>query len=139
MIDLKVEAHPSTVKFGSLENKDLDKDVTLCQLTFQKHKCSKYCMRNRTQTKKNKTKEEKKRRWCQCGAGIEQNYGKCDTPGFIIQEIQTITRDPQGFDRFDMPRNNQRVVQASSFLCQGWHGNCDIQYLLYSSESDEIC
>jgi hypothetical protein len=37
-----------------------------------------------------------------------------------------------------MPRNNQRVVQASSFLCQGWHGNCDIQYLLYSSESDEI-
>jgi hypothetical protein len=64
MIDLKMEAHPSTVKFGSLVNKDLDKDVTLCQLTFQKHKCSKYCMHNRTQTKKNETKEEKKRRWC---------------------------------------------------------------------------
>jgi hypothetical protein len=28
-IDLKMEAHPSTVKFGSLVNKDLDKDVTL--------------------------------------------------------------------------------------------------------------
>jgi hypothetical protein len=95
-------------------------------------------MRNRTQTKKNETKEEKKRCWCRFGAGIEQNYGKCDTPGFIKQEIPTITRDLQGFDRVDMPRNNQRAVQASSFLCQGWHGNCDIQYLLYSSESDEI-
>jgi hypothetical protein len=138
MIDLKVEAHPSTVKFGSLVNKDLDKDVMLCQLTFQKHQCSNYCMHNRTQAKKNKTKEEKKCRWCWCGAGIEQNYGKCDTPGFIKQDIPTISRDPQGFDRVDMPRNNWRVVQASSFLCQGWRGNCDIQYLLYSSESDEI-
>lgn len=138
MIDLKTAAHPSTVKFGSLVNKDLEKDVTLCQLTFQKHKCSKYCMRNRTQTKKSETKQEKKRRWCRCGAGIEQNYGKCDTPGFIKRENPTITRDPRGFDRVDMPRNNRRVVQASSFLCQGWRGNCDIQYLLYSSESDEI-
>jgi hypothetical protein len=29
MIDLKMEAHPSTVKFGSLVSKDLDMDVTL--------------------------------------------------------------------------------------------------------------
>jgi hypothetical protein len=137
-IDLKKEDHPSTVKFGSLLDKDHAKDVTVCQLTFQKHKCSKYCMRDRTQTRKSETKEEKKRRSCRCGAGIEKQYGKCDTPGFVKRDFPAITRDPRGYDRVDMPRNNHRVVQASSFMCQGWRGNCDIQYLLYSSDTDDI-
>jgi hypothetical protein len=55
-----------------------------------------------------------------------------------MRNSNNYTRDPRGFDRVDMPRNNQRAVQASSFLFQGWRGNCDIQYLLYSSEPDEI-
>jgi hypothetical protein len=137
-LDLKEEVHPSKVSYGSLVQQDMGKDVTLCQLNFQKHKCSKYCMRDRKKPKVNETIEERKRRYCRSGAGIERNYGKCDTPGFIERENPTISRDPRGFDRVDLPRNNRWVVQASSFLCQGWRGNCDIQYLLYSSDSDEI-
>ena len=37
-----------------------------------------------------------------------------------------------------MPRNNRFVTQSSTFLCQGWRGNCDLQYLLYSSDGDEV-
>jgi hypothetical protein len=110
----------------------------MCQLSFQKHRCSKYCMRTRPNTSKRETKEQKKRRYCRCGAGIEKTYGKCDTPGFKTNPSPAITRDPRGFDRVDMPRNNKYVVQASTYLCQGWRGNCDIQYLIYSSDGDEV-
>jgi hypothetical protein len=36
-IDLKNEVHPSTVRFGSLQGQNLEKDIALCQLSFQKH------------------------------------------------------------------------------------------------------
>jgi hypothetical protein len=49
-----------------------------------------------------------------------------------------IFTDLRGFDRVDLPRNNHHIVQASTFLCQGWRGNCDIQYLIYRYDGDEI-
>jgi hypothetical protein len=132
------ETHPSTVRYSSLVDQDLDKDLVLCQLSFQKHKCSKYCMRDSPKVKKGQKSKEKQNRWCRCGAGHENTYGKCDTPGFPLRKKPAIIRDPRGFDRVDMPRNNPWIVQASSFLCQGWRGNCDIQYLLYKSDSDDL-
>jgi hypothetical protein len=137
-INRRLEAHPSTVRYGSLEQQDLDKDVVLCQLSFQKHKCSKYCMRDSQKAKKDKKCKENQNRWCRCGAGHEKTFGKCDTPGFPLRKTPGIIRDPRGFDRVDMVRNNPWIVQASSFLCQSWRGNCDIQYLLYKSDSDDI-
>jgi anti-sigma28 factor (negative regulator of flagellin synthesis) len=51
-------------------------------------------MRNRTQTKKNKTKEEKKRRWCRYGAGIEhrtmENVIHLDLSNKKFQPLQEI-------------------------------------------------
>jgi hypothetical protein len=90
--------HPSTVRFGSLIGQNLDKDIALCQLSFQKHRCSKYCMRDRKQHQKHETVDERKRRWCRCGAGIERTYGKCDTPGFILRNEPVIFKDLRGFD-----------------------------------------
>jgi hypothetical protein len=137
-LEIKKETHPSTQRYGSIKEEDLEKDLALCQLSFQNHKCSKYCMRDRSQHKKRETLQERKRRKCRCGTGIEKNYGKCDTPGFILRDTPVITKDNRGFDRVDMPRNHKRIVQASSFICQGWRGNCDIQYLIYSSDGDDI-
>jgi hypothetical protein len=137
-LDTKAEAHPSTHKFSDVLEQDLDKDLTLCQLSFQKHKCSKYCMRAKPGSKSVSSSKEKTNRWCRCGAGVEKTYGKCDTPGFKPRATAAIVHDPRGFDRVDMPRNNRFIVQASSFLCQGWRGNCDLQYLLYSSDGDEV-
>lgn len=130
--------HPSTIRFSSLESSDRVRDLTQCQLSFQKHKCSEYCMRKRYISKKQRSAEGDKCRFCRCGAGKEKNFGKCDTPGFFETAIPAVVRDHRGFDRVDLKRNNNFVVQASSFLCQGWRGNCDIQYLLYLSDTEDI-
>jgi hypothetical protein len=130
--------HPSTIKFGDLRSEDIAGDVTQCQLSFQKHKCSKYCMRSRHTANKKEPAGAPKPRMCRCGAGMEQNYGKCDTPGFFENDQPKISKDLRGFDRIDLKRNNKFVVQASTYLCQGWRGNCDIQYLIYLSDTDDI-
>jgi hypothetical protein len=130
--------HPSTIRFSSLNSNDRARDLTQCQLSFQKHKCSEYCMRKRYCNKKQSSEEGDNRRFCRCGAGKEKHLGKCDTPGFFEIDKPAVVRDHRGFDRVDLKRNNNFVVQASSFLCQGWRGNCDIQYLLYLSDTDDI-
>jgi hypothetical protein len=137
-LDIKTEAHPLTHKFSDVMEEDLEKHLALCQLSVQKHKCSKYCMRAKPGSKSDKSSREKSNRWCRCGAGVEKTYGKCDTPGFKPRPSAAIVHDPRGFDRVDMPWNNRFIVQASSFLCQGWQGNCDLQYLLYSSDGNEV-
>jgi hypothetical protein len=137
-LDMKQELHPSTMKMSDVPPADLEKDFVRCQYSFQRHKCSMYCMRKRHYVRKDETKEERKRRVCRCGAGVEESFGKCNTPGFPESTTAVINRDIRGFDRVDMPRNNRSITQASKYLCQGWRGNCDIQYLLYKSESDKI-
>jgi hypothetical protein len=101
-LELKKEPHPSMLRYGSLQCEELDKDLALCQLSLQQHKCSKYCMRDRTHHKKTETLQERKRWKCRCGTGIEKNYGTCDTPGFLLRDTAAISRDKRGFDRVDM-------------------------------------
>jgi hypothetical protein len=52
------ETHSSTVRYSSLQDQDLDKDVDLCQLSFQKHRCSKYCMGDSQKAKKGQKPKE---------------------------------------------------------------------------------
>ena len=137
-IDEVDDTHPSTLNFSDILPSDTEKDTANCQRRFQNHKCSGYCMRKRQLTPKKESAESKKRRVCRCGAGVEENYMKCDTPGFIERKEATIVRDIRGFDRVDLPRNNRRITQSSSYLMRGWRGNCDVQLLIYKSPPDNI-
>jgi hypothetical protein len=93
--------------------------------------------KNHTSSKKEQVGDPKPRT-CRCGAGTERTYGKCDTPGFFENDQPKISKDLRGFDRIDLKRNNKFVVQASTYLIQGWRGNCDIQYLIYLSDTADI-
>ena len=61
---------------------------------------------------------------------------KADTFGFALRDTPTIVRDLREHDRVDMPRNNQRIIQAFRWLVQGWRANADIQLLLCNSHPD---
>ena len=130
--------HPAMVSYSDIPEENANLDIANCQVKFQCHKCSAFCMRKRQHTKKNETPEQKKRRVCRCGAGVEKTYMKCDTPGFIKRQVPVILRDLRGFDRVDLQRNNQTIVQSSTFLMRGWRGNCDIQLLIYKSKPDDV-
>ena len=95
-------------------------------------------MRNRTLQNKAETSEEKLRHVCRCGAGVEANFMKCDTPGFPLRNEPGILRDLRGLDRVDLPRNNRRITQSSEYLMRGWRGNCDIQLLVYQSAPKDV-
>jgi hypothetical protein len=83
---------------------------------------------------KQESKASKRRRCCRCGAGIEKTAFQADTPGFPLRTEPEILRDLRGFDRLELPRNNQRTVQSSLSFVQSWRANCDIQILLYDSD-----
>jgi hypothetical protein len=83
---------------------------------------------------KQESKDSKRRRCCRCGAGIEKTAFHADTPGFPLRTEPEILRDLRGFDRLELPRNNQRIVQSSLCFVQSWRANCDIQILLYDSD-----
>ena len=34
----------------------------------------------------------------------------------------------------ELPRNNKRLTQSSTFLVQSWRANCDVQILLYETD-----
>lgn len=130
--------HPSTVNFRDIPVTESELDTTNCQVKFQSHKCSAYCMRKRKQTKKTETAFERLCRVCRCGAGVEATASKCDTPGFPLRVVPAVMRDLRGFDRVDLPRNNKRITQSSTYLMRGWRGNCDIQLLIYKSSPFEV-
>ena len=130
--------HPSTVNYCDILPQDADRDTANCQSKFQNHKCSSYCMRKRKLTKPEESAEEKLCRVCRCGAGVEKNFMKCDTPGFPLRRQPCIMRDLRGFDRVDLARNNRRITQSSKYMMRGWRANCDIQLLLYKSMPDDV-
>jgi hypothetical protein len=130
--------HPSTLNFSDIPSCDEDKDTTSCQLKFQNHNCNEFCMRKRKLVSSDESPESKRRRVCRCGGGIEANYKKCDTPGFQLHTDPRLVRDMRGFDRVDLPRNNRRITQASTYIMRGWRANCDIQLLLYKSAPLDI-
>jgi GTPase SAR1 family protein len=82
-------------------------------------------------SEKGEDKESKSRRVCRAGAGIEVTQGKGDTKGFPLRSEAAIVRDLRGFYRLELPRENRRTVQSSTWLVQGWRANSDIQILLY--------
>ena len=73
---------------------------------------------------------------CRSGAGVEENYGKGDTPGFPLNDRPKTVRNPRGFLKFVVPRNNRVYLQTSLYALQGWRGNCDIQILLRQNDED---
>ena len=136
-LDTEVEEHPSKLQFAEVGEVNAVRDLTKCQVSFQTHKCSAYCLRNRRHTKKSKKGDDAKRRVCRMGAGVEETFGKGDTPGFTVRKKAKVARDLRGFDRIDLIRNNKNITQCSEFLMRGWRGNCDIQYLIYESDPDK--
>src|SRR5687767_3359294 len=58
----------------------------------------------------------------------------CDTPGFPLRTEPKMVCDLRGFDRLELPRDNDRVVASSRWLIQEWRANCDIQVLLYECD-----
>lgn len=77
-------------------------------------------------------------RVCRCGAGQEASEGKCDTPGFPLQDVPSIVREHQRCQKLRMPRNHARLNQTSTSMLQSWRANCDIQILIYDSSPDHI-
>jgi len=130
--------HPSTVNFYDIPQHQAERDTANCQAKFQSHKCSAYCMRTRHRTQNDETPEQKLRRVCRCGAGVEQHFMKADTPGFPLREQPSVVEDPRGFDKVDLARNNKRITQSSKYLMRGWRANCDIQILIYRSAPNDI-
>ena len=77
-------------------------------------------------------KESKQRKVCRCGAGVKATPNMCDTSGFPLRTEPKLVHDLRGFDRLELPCNNQRIVASSKWLLQGWRANCNIQVLLYN-------
>ena len=130
--------HPSTQTFSDVHPEHSERDLASCQAKFQSHRCRAYCMRNRTYTRSDESEEEKKRRVCRCGTGIEKHFMKCDTPGFKVRPEPLIKRDLRGFDRVDLVRNNTTITQSSKYLIRAWCGNCDIQLMIYKCKPDNV-
>ena len=51
-----------------------------------------------------------------------------------MQTNADIVKDIRGFRRLELPRNNKRLTQSSTFLVQSWRANCDVQILLYETD-----
>ena len=82
-------------------------------------------------SQKDESEEEKKRRTCRAGAGIEATCGMCNTPGFELKENPELLFDHRGYYRINLPRNHQRLVQSSTILVQSTRANGDVSPLLY--------
>jgi len=95
-------------------------------------------MQKRRRTAKHENTKEKKRHTCRNSFGVERTPGACDTPGMVHKSVPEIKHDLQGFVRLDMRRNHSRILQGSTYLMCGWRGNCDIQYLIYNGDPDNI-
>ena len=130
--------HPSTLNFADIIPEEALQDITNCQLKFQNHICSAYCMRKRSLRNSKEDAASQKRRVCRCGAGVEARFMICDTPGFKLRTSLQVVHDLHGYDRVDLCRNNYRITQASAYVMRSWRGNCDVQLLIYNSSPEEI-
>ena len=65
---------------------------------------------------------------------MEKTAGMADTPGFELRGDPIIIADSRGYNKIELSRNNQRVVQSSMDMLQSWRGNCDFQILLYDCD-----
>jgi len=107
-----------------------DDIINLC-LSCQTHKCGNYCMKYNTKNSKVKN------RYCRAGCGYEATEGKCDTPGFQLQENHKIKKDINGTKRILLKRDDTKIIQTSTKTLQSWRSNCDVQLILYDSDPAE--
>jgi len=73
-------------------------------------------------------------RRCRSGCGVEKSPGCGDTPGWPIQEKDTINAGTRGFMELCMKRNERRINQTSLYCLQSWRANCDVKILLYATD-----
>lgn len=113
----------------SVSNKGLKYDIKIRNLTLVLL-CS----------KRNETEEEKKRRICRSGCGVEKSPNDACTPGFSSREQAEIVRDARGHKKFELPRAGRKcklqLLQTLLRLVQSWRANCDFQFLYYESNPD---
>jgi len=67
------------------------------------------------------------------GCGTKEHPGRYDTPGWKLQNIDTIEKDKRGFNKITLKRKNNKLLQSSLYCLQAWRANCDIRFLLYNS------
>jgi hypothetical protein len=130
----EIVTHPSSTRYTDIPEHERSKDLFELTMKCQYHRCSGYCMRKRTRVCSTEEEDNKRRRVCRFGAGVEQTPNACDTPGFTPRENPEILRDVRGFDRLEMPRKHRRITQTSAFMLQSWRANCDLQIFLYASD-----
>jgi len=119
---------PCGIRFKDVKESERELDLQYLMKHVQEHQCSGFCMRD------NKGETKDKRRVCKTGCGREHHMGKCDTPGFPLNESPEIKYDHRRSQKLYMPRNHPRINQTSSVLLQSWRGNCDVQILVYNSD-----
>jgi hypothetical protein len=82
--------------------------------------------------------DDRKRRVCRAGCGVEKTAGQFDTPGFASRDAPELVKDERGFTRFEMtrevPPRRLNVIQTSLTLAHGWRANCDLKLLLFEGD-----
>ena len=108
------------------EIQEHDKDI--CQLVNScvMHKCNKFCLRK--MGKKNSY-------YCRMNCGILDNETN-QTPGFQLQDVDTLTVDSIGIKRLALQRNSKRMNQSSFTALRSWRANCDVQLIIYDSDPE---
>ena len=114
----------------------------------QLHNCSDFCLRHRRKRKCEACQDhspnptstsgnprQKKRRKCRVGYGQESTSDGKDTPGRPLSDNPTIEQDARGFPELYMKRNHQRMDQSSMDILRSWRANCNLQILMYKSDS----
>jgi hypothetical protein len=103
-----------------------DKDI--CQLvnSCMMHECNKFCLRKM---------KKKNAYYCRMNGG-ELNTETNQTPGFQLQDIDTLTVDSNGIKRLALQRNSKRMNQSSFTALRSWRANCDVQLIIYDSDPE---
>jgi hypothetical protein len=47
--------------------------------------------------------------------------------------MKEVSADPRGFNRMNLKRNHNRLLQTSLYCLQAWRANCGVTFLLYKS------
>ena len=58
------------------------------------------------------------------------------TPGFPIQDVDTLNVDSIGIKRLALQRNSKRMNQSSFTALRSWRANCDVQLIIYDSDPE---
>ena len=105
-----------------------DKDSADLAQACMMHHCNKGCMQ---------CIRKDAPRLCKQGAGIENEIGSGDTPGFGLTEEPILLVDYKGIRHLHLRRlQSRRVLQHSRTFLKAWRANCDVKLILYESDPD---